>query len=203
MREETPYNPLDKVHLGESVAHAILNRSVEPLPPSESFEGAGIYAIYYEGDFPPYRRIAERNRNNEYSCPIYVGQAIPAGTRRGGGGLDRAPEKALYRRLVDHSKSIEAAENLDIQDFKCRVLVVDDIWIPLGEALLIQLFAPLWNTTLDGFGNHDPGKGRYRQQRSPWDMVHPGRKWAIRCPENSQARSEWLAKVKLALESTT
>jgi hypothetical protein len=31
---------------------------------------------------------------------------------------------------------------------------------------------------LDGFGNHDLGKGRYNQQRSAWDIIHPGRKWA-------------------------
>jgi len=32
----------------------------------------------------------------------------------------------------------------------------------------------------DGFGNHDPGSGRYNQKRSVWDQVHPGRSWATR-----------------------
>jgi hypothetical protein len=31
---------------------------------------------------------------------------------------------------------------------------------------------------LDGFGNHDPGRGRYDQQKSAWDVIHPGRQWA-------------------------
>jgi hypothetical protein len=26
--------------------------------------------------------------------------------------------------------------------------------------------------------NHDPGSGRYNQQISPWDILHPGRAWA-------------------------
>jgi hypothetical protein len=26
---------------------------------------------------------------------------------------------------------------------------VDDIWIPLGESLLIEMFSPLWNKVLD------------------------------------------------------
>jgi len=35
-------------------------------------------------------------------------------------------------------------------------------------------------TALDGFGNHDPGKGRYEQAKSDWDIIHPGRVWAER-----------------------
>ena len=45
-----PFNPLDKRHLGESVASAMLKSPIHPLPP-EKFKGAGIYAIYYTGDF--------------------------------------------------------------------------------------------------------------------------------------------------------
>ena len=30
----TPYNPLDKRHLGEQVAEALLEQDVQPLPPS-------------------------------------------------------------------------------------------------------------------------------------------------------------------------
>lgn len=49
------------------------------------------------------------------------------------------------------------------------------------EASLIKLSTPLWNSALDGFGNHDPGKGRYQQAKSDWDVIHPGRMWADRC----------------------
>jgi len=34
---------------------------------------------------------------------------------------------------------------------------------------------------IDGFGNHDPGKGRYEQAKSDWDVCHPGRSWADKC----------------------
>lgn len=50
----TPYNPLDKENLGRSVAGAMLNSTVFPLRGLEPFHGAGIYAIYYTGDFAPY-----------------------------------------------------------------------------------------------------------------------------------------------------
>lgn len=163
---ETPYNPLDKKNLGISVADAMLARPVSPLPLRNRFVGAGIYAIYYVGDFPSYAPVAERNRGDRFEAPIYVGKAIPAGARRGGGlGVTTGP--VLYVRLNEHARSVDQATNLELSDFFCRYLVVDDIWIPLGESLLIERFAPIWNSTLDGFGNHDPGGGRYSSQRPP------------------------------------
>ncbi len=188
---ETPYNPLDKKNLGISVADAMLAKPVIPLPLSTHFVGAGIYAIYYVGGFPPYAPIAERNIEGQFEAPIYVGKAIPAGARRGGGlGVTTGP--VLFNRLSEHARSIDQAANLDRSDFFCRYLVVDDIWIPLGESLLIEGFAPVWNTTVDGFGNHDPGKGRYNSQRPPWDMVHPGRPWAERMQPNRRSEEEIL-----------
>jgi hypothetical protein len=142
-----------------------------------SFNGAGIYAIYYKGDFPLYKKISEKNKKN-FVQPIYAGKAIPEGGRKGGFGLDVPVGECLYKRLNEHRQSIEVAENLNIDDFFCRFLVVDDIWIPLGESLLIEKTKPLWNVVVDGFGNHDPGSGRYNQQVSFWDTIHPGRQWA-------------------------
>jgi hypothetical protein len=77
---------------------------------------------------------------------------------------------------------------------------VDDIWIPLGESLLIAKFTPPWNQYLDGFGNHDPGSGRYKQQRSLWDVVHPGRPWAMRCAENPKPLKTILYELNKFLE---
>lgn len=85
-----------------------------------------------------------------------------------------------YKRLAEHSESVKAAENLNITDFCCRFLVVDDIWIPLAESMLIERFKPVWNRVLDGFGNHDPGKGRHQGMMPQWDCLHPGRAWAAR-----------------------
>jgi hypothetical protein len=191
MTNET-YNPLDKLRLGESVAKALLARPVSILPPSETFVGAGIYALYYTGPFPPYRKVSERNAKDQWASPIYVGKAVPPGARKGGYGLAESPGEVLYRRLREHSESIDQAENLSLSDFKCRYLIVDDIWIPLGESLLISMFSPLWNQILDGFGNHDPGAGRYNQQRSSWDVIHPGRPWAKKLKPNSRSRDEIL-----------
>jgi hypothetical protein len=190
MSEEI-YNPLDKRRLGESVALALLKRPVIALPPSP-FAGAGIYALYYNGKFPAYGKIAEKNKNDQWAAPIYVGKAVPPGARKGGYGLGEVAGEVLYRRLREHAETIEQAENLALEDFKCRYLVVDDIWIPLGEALLISMFSPLWNRVIDGFGNHDPGAGRYNQQRSPWDVVHPGRSWAAKLKPNARSADEFL-----------
>ena len=174
---QPPFNPLDKRRLGESVANALLKRSVGPLPPGDRFHGAGIYAIYYTGDIPCYRGLADRNRQDRYEVPIYVGKAVPPGARKGGFGLDAAPGPVLWNRLNEHSQSLQAV-NLTVEHFPCRYLVADDIWIPLGENLLIEMFRPVWNVVITGFGNHDPGRGRRGQEKSLWDTLHPGRDWA-------------------------
>jgi hypothetical protein len=165
------FNPLDKRNLGQSVAAALLDQPLDPLPPETSFTGAGIYAIYYAGAFAAYTGLGSER-------PIYVGKAVPPGARTGRFGLDTDPGTALFGRLSEHARSIDQAENLDLKDFRCRYLLTDDIWIPLGESLLIQMMRPPWNLVVDGFGNHDPGAGRAGQQRSAWDELHPGRSWA-------------------------
>nr|VFJ92497.1 MAG: Eco29kI restriction endonuclease [Candidatus Kentron sp. H]VFJ93394.1 MAG: Eco29kI restriction endonuclease [Candidatus Kentron sp. H]VFK00199.1 MAG: Eco29kI restriction endonuclease [Candidatus Kentron sp. H] len=179
-RKIVPFNPLDKRRLGESVGRAMLGQPVIPLQDLTVFHGAGIYAIYYTGAFPGYGAIAERNRDGRFGAPIYVGKAVPKGARKGS-DLEAPPGKALHNRLKQHAKSIEEATNLEIADFHCRYLIVDDIRIALGESLLIAKFGPLWNNLIDGFGNHDPGQGRHAGLRPRWDVLHPGRPWADRC----------------------
>jgi hypothetical protein len=186
----TPFNPLDKRNLGESVAAALLKQVPGPLPPISKFLGAGIYALYYTGAFRAYRRIAEQNRNDKLEQPIYVGKAVPPGARKGGFGLNTAPGPALLKRLTEHSKSISATANLRVGDFRCRYLVSDDIWIPLGESLLIERFQPLWNVLIEGFGIHTPGAGRKKQVRSKWDTLHPGRSLASDLPPNPKSAAE-------------
>jgi hypothetical protein len=193
---EVPYNPLDKEHLGASVTEALLKREPVALSELREFQGAGVYAIYYTGDYGPYQRLARVNRRRAFRRPIYVGKAIPKGGRKAGLGVTGEEiGPMLYRRLLEHAESIEQAENLEISDFWCRYLVVDDIWIPLGESLLIQRFFPIWNLVVDGFGNHDPGSGRYQQKRAPWDIIHPGRPWAMKCAEGQLAEEAIVAKV--------
>jgi len=190
-----PYNPLDKIHLGESVVSALLARPVVALPPPEPFIGAGIYALYYRGDFSAYSRIAEQNAHDRWAKPIYVGKAVPVAAQRGSYGLGESPGEVLFQQLHEHATSIQQATNLSLDDFTCRYLVVDDIWIPLAESLLISMFIPLWNYYLDGFGDHDPGAGCSNQHRSPWDEIHPGRPWAARLWANLGSPTDILRRI--------
>lgn len=183
-----PFNPLNKRHLGESVGQAMLRQPVVPMNNLKTFDGAGIYAIYYQGDFPVYEAISKCNREGDFNAPIYVGKAVPKGARKGG-DLEATPGRVLFNRLTQHKRSIGDASNIEIEDFHCRFLIVDDIWIPLGESLLIAKFNPMWNALIDGFGNHDPGKGRHAGLRPRWDVLHPGRAWADRCqPREEKAK---------------
>jgi len=190
-----PFNPLGKRQLGESVGQAMLRQTVIPVANLTSFEGAGIYAIYYYGDFPAYEAIARINRDQGFTAPIYVGKAAPKGTRKGG-DLAANHGKVLFNRLTRHKRSIEEANNLEIADFHCRYLIVDDIWIPLGESLLIAKFNPLWNKLIDGFGNHDPGIGRHAGLRPRWDVLHPGRPWADKCQPRAETADQIIGEAR-------
>lgn len=194
------FNPLDKQRLGESVGQALLRQPAVPLGGIELFEGAGLYAIYYTGAFSGYESIAQHNRNEKFGAPIYVGKAVPKGARRGG-DLQAPPGKVLSQRIKQHANSIAQVANLDIADFHCRYLIVDDIWIPLGESLLISAFSPLWNKLIDGFGNHDPGSGRHAGLRPRWDVLHPGRPWAEKCRKRDESAQQIDQEVRDYLRS--
>ena len=171
-----PYNPLDKRNLGEDVAKKLLAAPLNPLPPTKRFMGAGVYAIYYNGEFALYKKISAAGRR-ESDRPIYIGKADPSGGRKGGFEVDAPPGPELFNRLGDHAKSIGEASNLRPDDFRCRYLVVEDIWIRLAERILIEKYRPVWNVVVEGFGIHQPGKGRHGQKLSEWDVLHPGRSW--------------------------
>jgi hypothetical protein len=173
-----PYNPLDKVNLARSIEVELLGREAIALGECGGLAGAGVYVIYYAGEFPAYAPIAEANREGAFRRPIYVGKAIPKGGRKGGLTKDASIGRALADRLRQHAVSVDEADNLRLADFYVRHLVVDDIWIPLGENMLIESFKPVWNRAIDGFGNKDPGRRRATQYKSPWDVLHPGRKFA-------------------------
>lgn len=188
-----PFNPLDKRNLALSVGNALAATDPKPLSELEHFEGSGVYSLYYVGDFGAYEPLSKTNRI-EVSCPIYVGKADSKGKRKGGFIEDSSIGMALYKRLSDHAKSISQASNLRIEDFYFRSLVVDDLWISLGESLLISEHAPVWNTLVEGFGNHDPGKGRYQGMRPLWDMFHPGRPWADKLKPNIKSADSLAAE---------
>ena len=169
---------------------------IQPVPPIESFDGAGVYALYYIGKRGVYKSFHEINRL-EFSQPIYVGKAVPRGWRQG--RVSDSSSLELYRRLCDHAKSIRSADNIDECDFLCRFMILEHAasnLIGTVEAALIRHYRPLWNCIVDGFGNHDPGSGRYNQEKSEWDILHPGRRWADKCAPSSKSKTEIEESIK-------
>jgi hypothetical protein len=195
------YNPLDKKNLGESIATALLRVKVRPLADTKGLVGAGVYALYYTGRFDAYLQISERNRDDRFEMPIYVGKADPVGVRKGG-QLDAGTGGALRNRLADHRRSLKGT-NLAIEDFHFRALVVDEVWNRVGESSMIDMFKPLWNVVVDGFGNNAPGEGRDGQEKSLWDTLHPGRKSARDLPDNSLSESDIRRKIAEFLRGRT
>ena len=145
------------------------------------------------------KKYAELNRLS-YSYPIYVGKAVPKGWRQArlsDNQLDQSKE--LFSRLREHSRSISASQGLELKDFSCRFVIFEDAssdMIGSIEAALIKINMPLWNTAVDGFGNHDPGSGRYEQAKSDWDVIHSGRSWAEKCNGVHAEKSAILSSIK-------
>jgi hypothetical protein len=163
------------------------------LPPS-SFIGAGIYAIYYQPDKNGFDVYAGLSTN----IPIYVGKAVNPGWRTNR-SLNTNNTQSLYSRLKEHAISLQKAYNLLLEHFTCQFTIIKDtdLIVPV-EAEMIRNYSPLWNTTIDGFGNHDPGKGRINQAKSAWDILHPGREWADKCKGNPlKSKQELLREVTI------
>lgn len=206
-RDPRVYNPLDKGNLGISVRDALLGQSVTPMGPllgnrkqlrESKFFGSGIYALYYVGDLPLYEPVSQGNRDGKFGSPIYVGKAVPKGSRKGGFVTSEKPSDSLFVRLRQHAVGIQSAANLDVDDFYFRCLIVDDIWIPLGETYMIERFRPLWNYIVAGFGIKTPGKRRKDQQTSLWDTLHPGRGFVtkLNLPRNPKTPEQIAEEVK-------
>lgn len=175
------------------------------LPPPSNFAGAGIYALYYFGNFELYQRIATRNKDNP-RFPIYVGKAVPPGSRTGM-SVSNDESADLFRRLREHTSSLAHAANLDAGDFRCRFMILGEIerdLIAPVESAIIRKYRPLWNAkVLHGFGNHDPGSGRYNQRRSRWDILHPGRVWAERMTNMAADEARIIADASKFLDEST
>jgi Eco29kI restriction endonuclease len=171
---------------------------IQHLPPSKPFLGTGVYALYYTGKCKIYEKYSFLNRLS-YDYPIYVGKAVPSGWRQNRVSDNRSKQSnELYYRLKQHAASVNNVSGLKVSDFMCRFVIFEDAgsdMIGTIEAALIRLNKPLWNTTLDGFGNHDPGSGRYEQAKSDWDIIHPGRKWAGKCKGRSNSKKAILKTI--------
>lgn len=137
---------------------------IQYLPPQENFKGTGVYALYYIGKSKYYQSLYEQNRIS-FSQPIYVGKAVPRGWRQGRAQQGDASNE-LFARLCDHQHSIEAANNLRLQDFMCRFMILEgaeaDLAIPTIESSLISLYEPVWNCCIDGFSDNVASKEWHR-----------------------------------------
>ena len=144
-----------------------------PLVNLPRFHGAGVYALYltttdntcYQPSLPP-------------MYPIYVGKAVPRGSRQGRGS---GTGTALRNRLLIHLRSMKQVDSLDENNFVSRFMILQghaQDMIGAMESYLIRQYNPLWNSHIDGFGINAPGAGRIKQQRSEWDTLHPGRYYA-------------------------
>lgn len=129
-----PYNPLEKENLGKSVADSLVSQTPVPLRKIGRFEGAGVYAIYYAGDFDAYAELGKWNRREDVTLiPIYVGKAVPTGGRKGNVSPDVSSKgTALFNRLEEHRKSIEQTSNLDILIIRAGILS----WMTFGFHLV-------------------------------------------------------------------
>lgn len=176
------FDPSNPKIVGRFVSLALVAQQRHPLSEIPRSYGSGIYAIYYNGPFPSYAPI----RGSE--TPIYVGQAAPAVNNA------RTPMEQgtrLSARLADHRKNIAKAQGtLDLSDFEFRSLVVQSGWETAAEDYMIHLFRPIWNSEtgiLYGLGKHGDDAKTRANKRSPWDTMHPGRKWAANSIEDAKS----------------
>jgi hypothetical protein len=181
LRPDSMFDPTDPATAGRVVALTLVAQARHPLSVIPDFYGAGVYAIYYKGDFEPYRPLAGTDH------PIYVGKADPVNPS----AKDAVAQGVkLSDRLGDHAKSIrKAATTLNIEDFDCRFLIVQSGFQKSAEDYLINMFKPIWNSETKicfGLGKHGDSSDTRGNKRSPWDTLHPGRAWADASSENQK-----------------
>jgi hypothetical protein len=182
LRPDAMFDPTDPATAGRVVALTLVAQARHPLSAIPDFYGAGVYAIYYKGDYQHYRPLSGTDH------PIYVGKADPVAPS----AKDAVAQGTkLSGRLGDHAKSIrKATTTLNIEDFDCRFLIVQSGFQKSAEDYLINMFKPIWNSETKicfGLGKHGDSSDTRGNKRSPWDTLHPGRAWADASSENQKA----------------
>ncbi len=180
-----PFDPLARDNIGTLLAIEFVTQPLHPLPPRERFIGAGVYALYYTGKNRSYRALARLN-SRKTSYPVYVGRALRENAKQGFSATPGSKAR-IYDRLGNHARSISAG-GLDISDFSCRFLVLEDAFISLAESVLISIFRPAWNGL--GLGNNVVGEFRKRGKASLWDALHPGRPGRPRARARMKRRAQ-------------
>ena len=167
-------------------AFSFTNQDKRPLDRlvDSPFYGSGVYAVYYHGK--------SESAYLPISCtetPIYVGKADPKNPQ-----AENIEDQglALYARLKEHAGSIAAA-NLPLSDFLFRASPFQTGMQSAVEDFMIRLFRPIWNKEVKicfGIGKHGDSAKTRANKRSPWDTMHPGRKWAAATKNDQMARHE-------------
>lgn len=178
------FDPSEPKTVGQMVSIALLAQPLIPLEEIVPAYGSGVYAIYYTGSNSLYSQIAGSE------TPMYVGKADPSDQ---GAGSPREQGPRLTGRLIEHANTIKVAEDyshqlpnklepIHLSDFVCRRLVCATNAQLVAEKHLIRIFAPIWNAETKacwGMSKHGDSAGTRSNKRSPWDVVHPGRAWAL------------------------
>lgn len=178
------FDPADPKVIGRVVSLALLAQPLVPLGRIISAYGSGVYAIYYSGDHPLYAGISGSE------TPIYVGKADP---QNDDASSPREQGAKLTARLLEHAGTIATAAAyadrlpaglypIRLEDFLCRKLVCATNAQLVAEKHLIRTFWPVWNAETKacwGMSKHGDAASTRANKRSPWDVVHPGRQWAL------------------------
>jgi hypothetical protein len=180
----TTFDPADPKAIGRMVSIALIAQPLILLTEVQPAYGSGVYAIYYRGDHPLYAGISGSE------TPIYVGKADPANDDA---STTREQGAKLTARLLEHAGTIGTAEGyaaklpanlspIGLADFYCRRLVCATNAQLVAEKHLIRTFWPVWNSQTKacwGMSKHGDSATTRANKKSPWDVVHPGRLWAL------------------------
>lgn len=172
-------------------AFSFTNQDKRPLDKliDSPFYGSGVYALYYHGNSEKsYLPLSKTE------TPIYVGKADPKNPQA---ETVEAQGQALFTRLKEHLKSITKT-NLPLSDFHFRASPIQTGMQSAVEDFMIRLFRPIWNREIKicyGIGKHGDSAETRANKRSPWDTMHPGRKWAAATTTDQMKRHEIEARI--------
>lgn len=178
-------------------AFSFCNQPKRPLSEllGTPFFGSGVYAIYYEGDGEEaYRPLSGTE------TPIYVGKANPANAQAE--TVEQQGQK-LWERMKEHAKNIQRA-TLPLSDFRYRAAPIQTGMQASVEDFMIRLFKPIWNKEIKicfGIGKHGDSAKTRANKRSPWDTMHPGRRWAADTLADQRPRADVEIRIREHLQA--
>ena len=137
-REEHVYENSEFSELLKDAVRFFHGTPVLPLPLEESFEGAGVYAIYCISKKGLYKAYGERINRLSYEVPIYVGKAVPSDTS--------FSSLSLNQQLSFWQSCFRSSLIMTSRDFHVRVLPIKGhLMRNKVYEMLKGLFKPLWN----------------------------------------------------------